>query len=237
MNKSIVIGILMSCVVALIPVKSNAILLNAGDTAFLPGTTAAMEPELAGVVISDNSIYDSIVPGGNNLFQVGIDVTNRVTRSNVNNSLIFAPRLVPTLNNTTGNFLVDQVVIAGFSDFVLDVNYRSDGLGDRGPNTATRSADGNELSFDFLFPLSVANLFANPQEQSYFLSINSNATAYTNTGSMSIFGRHIDYPGETFEFTYAGLAVPVNEPVAVSEPPLTALFVIFLSCLMVIRRS
>ncbi len=237
MNKSMLISVVICSIATLTPANSSAALLASGDTIALAGTTVAMQPELAGTVILDSSIYDSVAPSGNNVFQVGIEVTNRVVRSTLDGSLIFAPRIVPTLNNTGGNFLIDRVVTDGFTDFTLDVNYRSDGLGDRGPNNASRSVSGDQLSFDFLFPLVVSNLFENPQEQSYFFSIHANATAYANTGSMSIFGRHLNYPGETFEFNYTGLAVPIVASAQVAEPIIRTLFFICLVCLLGFKNS
>lgn len=79
------------------------------------------------------------------------------------------------------------------------------------------------------------NLFPNPIEESYFFSIDSNATAFTNTGSMSIFGRNLSYPGQTFEFTYTGIAVPTTAQVPV--PSLLVMFVSMLFCLFVFRRK
>ncbi|WP_158768792.1 hypothetical protein [Paraglaciecola sp. L1A13] len=227
MTKVTLIGILLGSALALTSIKSNAALLVSDDTIDLAGTTAVMQPDLAGPVIYDELIYDSVSPSGNDIFQVGINIQNRVSRSDTDGNLIFAPRIISSLNNTSGNFLVDRAVISGFSDFELDVNYRTDGVGDKGPNSASRSVDGNQLSFDFLSPLVISNLFENPQQDSYFLSIYSNATAFANTGSMSIFGRHLDYPDEVFEFNFAGIAVPINMPVHVPEP---ALLTLFLTC-------
>lgn len=238
MNKALVTGIAMSGMVLMASESANATLLAPGESIFLAGTTVALQPELAGTVILDDVNYAGVSPSGNGAFQVGFDITNRVIRSNFDNSLIFSPRIESVLNNTSGNFLVDRVVVNGFTDFFLDVDYRTDGLGDRGPTTSSRSADGDQLTFDFFFPLLVSNLFANPQEDSYFFSINSNATAYTTTGSLSIFGRHLSYPGETFEVSYTGLAVPTADNVAeVSEPGSLALHLTSLACLLGCTRS
>lgn len=225
MNKSMLVSISLSFIALITTFESKSTLLNAGDTIAIGGTTTLTSPELVGSVINDNVIQDIISPSGNNLFGVGIEVQNRVVRSHIDDSLIFMPRIIPFLNNTFGNFLIDSVVMSGFSSFMLDVNYLTDGLGDRGPNIGSRSLDGNQLSFDFLFPLVVSNRFQNPQESSYFLSINANTTAYANTGSMQIFGRHLDYAGETFVLNYSGIAVPVLAQV--SEP---STLILFLAC-------
>lgn len=233
MKRAILIGIGMVILGAMPAKQSSAALLAAGDSVALSGTTTIAQPELAGLVIYDDLLLDSIAPSGNDLFPMGISVQNRVIQSTLNGNLIFAPRIIPSFNLTTGNFLVEQVVFSGFTDFVLDVNYKTDGLGDRGPNTASRSIDGDQLTFDFLFPLVLPNLFPNPIEESYFFSIDSNATAYTNTGSMSIFGRHLDYVGQTFEFTYTGIAVPITAQVSV--PGLSAMFLSMVIGLFAVR--
>ncbi|MDU0354418.1 hypothetical protein RS130_11180 [Paraglaciecola aquimarina] len=203
----------------------------------LSGTTFALQPELVGLVLQDDSIDDIIFPSGGGFFGVGVSVTNRVIRSDLDSSVIFAPRIVPFLNNTGANFLIDRVVMDGYTDFLLDVNYRTDGLGDRGPTAAGRSADGNELSFDFLFPLAISNLFPNPQEQSYFFSIKSDANAYVNTGSMRIFGRHLDYPDETFELNYSGLAVPAIGGISAIAEPEGVIYLAFIVSLVASSRA
>lgn len=223
-NKKL-IAVVFGAIASVSSVHSTAALLVNGDTIALSGTTTAMQPELAALVENDNILYESISPSMNPLFQVGVDVQNRAARSFLTDNIIMMPRIRPVLNNTSGNFLIDKVVMSGFTDFVLDVDYRTDGLGDRGPNSVTRSVDGDQLSFDFLFPLNVPNLAPNPIEQSYFFSILTNTNAYSNTGTMSIFGRHLDYPGETFEFFYTGIAVPA--PQRVSAPGVAFMFLLF----------
>lgn len=225
MNKAMLISIGLGLIGLITTFESEAALLVSGDTIAVTGTTAAAQPELAGTVINDNLINGFVSPSGNQNFGVRIEVQNRVVQSDLSGNLIFAPRIIPNLNNSSGNFLVDSVIMSGFSSFMLDVNFRTDGLGDRGPNMASRSADGDILSFEFLFPLVVGNLVGTPQEQSYFFSLSSNATAYANTGRMQIFGRHLDYPGETFTLSYSGIAVPVLRQV-----PAPLVFVMFLTC-------
>ncbi|MEP2427198.1 MAG: VPLPA-CTERM sorting domain-containing protein, partial [Tateyamaria sp.] len=101
--------------------------------------------------------------------------------------------------------------------------YRTDGLGDRGPSFADRSADGNTLDFDFAFPLVVGNLSESIKEESHFLRIKTEATHFENTGRATIFGRHVDYPDQTFRLHYSSLAVPTLAPV-----PLPASFLLML---------
>ncbi|MDT0596486.1 hypothetical protein [Glaciecola petra] len=212
--------------------SAQATLLLAGETIDVTATTFAEQPRLGGSVLHDEIIDDFAIIGGNPFFQVGVAVQNRVVRSTMTGELIFSPRIISLFNNTSGNFLIDSATIFGYSDFSLDVNYRTDGLGDRGPNQASRSADGDTLNFNFFTPLVVSNLFPNPQEDSYFFSLYSNATSYSLDGRMIIRGRHLDYPGESFTLSYANIAIPTIAQV--SSP---AIFVLFFCALVFTLRS
>ncbi|MGB3553016.1 MAG: hypothetical protein WBA25_00065 [Jannaschia sp.] len=201
---------------AALPHLAGAVPLAAGDTVFLPGTTVAAEPGLGGTVINDNIVSDFIGLDANGFFGIGVDIQNRVVRSTLDGSLIFMPRVLTTFNNSGGNFLVDRMTLFGFGGYDVDVNYRTDGLGDRGPTSATRSGDGQDLIFDFGFPLVGSNLFQNPREDSLFLSLNTDERAFSLTGRISVFARHIDYPGQTYRFDYGGIAVPAPVPLPAS---------------------
>ena len=54
MNRSMLIGILLCTLSTVTSNKSYASLLVAGDTIDLSGTTALLQPELAGMVIQDD---------------------------------------------------------------------------------------------------------------------------------------------------------------------------------------
>lgn len=170
-----------------------------GGGAILSGTTNAAEGgTLAGTVLNDNLIPFSL--GG---FVAG-NVQNRVVEANIDGTLIFAPRirdivdLLPALEFS----IIDGFTLSGYSGFQTLVEYRTDGLGDDGPDFATRSFDGDTLSFIFGAPA------LDLTEESYFLSINTDATQYALTGSMTIFGR-ADLGQPTQSVTITGLAVPI----------------------------
>nr|WP_136252031.1 hypothetical protein [Ningiella ruwaisensis] len=186
---------------------SKAVLINAGDTAFLAGTTSAANPDLDGTVILNNSASDVLFLLEPALFIAG-SVRNRVVRSTNTGNLIFMPRFENPVNVTASNFLIDSVEFFGFGDFMTDIDYRVDGLGDRGPNQATRSADGDLLSFDFLFPLVIGNLVGEPQETSRFFSIETDATDYSLDGRILVHGRHPDFASGTFTLSFDNIAVP-----------------------------
>lgn len=201
-------GIALVC----LPAFASAAPLGFGDTVFLPGTTAFAEPDLAGSVLNDNIIVDTMHVNDTAFGLIGTSVQNRVVRSSTDGTLIFGPRLLTATNITFSPFLIDRVELYNFGDFDVDVNYRADGPGDRGPTQASRSADGDTLSFDFGFPLVGGNL-SETQENSYFFSLNTEATAYSLDGRMSVFARHLDRPGETLRFDFSDIAVPDVAPV------------------------
>lgn len=195
------------------PSLSVAAPLGLGDTIGLFGTTSFAQPELAGTVVSDEVELQTIAPDPAVWFsQIGTSLQKRVVESDVDGTLIFGPRIISTFNISFNQFQIDRLVISGFGTFDIDAAYRTDGLGDRGPTSASRSADGDTLTFDFGFPLIVSNLNPLPQEDSYFLSLNTDATAFSLDGRASVFARHLGFPGETFRFDFDDVPVPISVP-------------------------
>lgn len=212
-------NILSAATLALGSSALQAATLNPGDSIFVPGSTVASQPELGGAVVQDNIISSNFVriPAGLP-FGASFNVQNRVVESAVDGQMVFAPRIRFLTNISFGNMLVDRVVMSGFGNFDIDASYRIDGLGDRGPTTGSRSADGDILDFGFDFPLVISNLFAGVHEESYFFALKTGATAFENTGRLSIFARAQGDDFNTYRFDVAGLAVPVDAPVPVPAP-------------------
>lgn len=216
MKHSSIRNFAFGAVLACLPVVAVATTLNPGDMITMTGTTLVEQPSLGGTVINDDVQTQLVdVLGGGSIFAIGTSIQNRVVRSSIDGTLIFAPRISTPFNNTGGDFLVDRMELTGFGDFAVDAAYRTDGLGDRGPTSASRSADGNVMTFDFGFPLIGGNLTLDPHESSYFLSLNTDATAFTLDGRISIFARHSNFPGETFRFDFGNIAVPAVASVPV----------------------
>ena len=121
--------------------------------------------------------------------------------------------------------------------FAIDATYRTDGPGDRGPTFGSRSGDGEELSFDVGFPLFINNLFAGPQEDSYFFALKTDATTLENTGRLSIFAEAVGDPvqGREYRFDVGGLSVP-TETSAVPLPTTFPLLATVACGLALIRR-
>jgi hypothetical protein len=153
------------------------------------------------------------------------EVQNRVVESAVDGTMVFMPRILFGANVTTGNLLVDRVEMFGFGDFSIDASYRTDGLGDRGPTFASRSADGETLDFTFGFPLVINSLVGGVLEESYFFALKSDATAFENTGRISIFARAEGDDFNTYRFDVGGLAVPTVVPLPASLPLLASVLI------------
>ncbi|WP_299785091.1 hypothetical protein [uncultured Marivita sp.] len=188
----------------------GAATLAPGDSILVTGTTAAANPELAGVVIQDTivSTPNVGVPDLPFLF-ARFEVQNRVVRSAVDGTMVFMPRILFGANVTAGNLLVDRVEMFGLGNFAIDANYLTDAPGDRGPTTASRSADGETLDFGFGFPLVINNLFSGVREESYPIALKTDATAFENSGQISIFARAQGDDFNTYRFDVSGIAVPV----------------------------
>lgn len=171
-----------------------------GTSAELFGTTNDAEGgALAGAVLTDNLIGFTLED-----YLAGT-VQNRVTLADSDGTLTFAPRirdivsLIPALEFS----VITGFSLTGYGGAETLIEYRTDGLGDDGPESVSRSADGDVLTFRFDRPA------LDLTEESYFLSIDTDATAYALTGTMTIFGRRdAGSAGLVDSVTITGLAVP-----------------------------
>ncbi|QDV74826.1 PEP-CTERM sorting domain-containing protein [Botrimarina mediterranea] len=197
----------MAIVAALTSVAdfAGAALLAPGGVVGLAGTTVAVAPELAGTVQDDPLRPFEIRDAGDNLLLSG-NFQDRVSRSDDLETLVFSPRLRDTVS-TIGAAPIEIIAmtITGYGGYTTDVEFRTDGLGDVGPNLASRSADGEGLRFQYTTSPIVA-----PAE-SYFNSILTNATAFAPIGTATIHAR-IGSTGPVFSTTLQGINVPVPEP-------------------------
>lgn len=209
---------------------AQAASLAPGDSILMTGTTAALSPELTGVVIQDSILTTNTVqvPPDLSPFSVArFEVQNRVVRSDTDGTLIFAPRILFGFNTSSFDLHVTRVEMFGFGSFDIDAAYRTDGLGDRGPTSGSRSADGQLLSFSFGDPLFIGNIVQEPQEESHFFSLKTEATVFENTGRLSIFAEAVDdpVPGREYRFDVGGLAVPTVVPLPASLPLLASVLI------------
>lgn len=219
-------------VTAVFPAHAEPLL--AGEVITTVGTTAVASPQLDGTIIFDQptSPYN-VLDSTSSLFGAGHIYQNRVVESATTHTLIFAPRLTTPWNISPHDIVIDRMILHGFGTFTTDIAFRTDGPGDRGPTLAERSLDGDTIGFLFGFPLMLSNLFTEHSDESLFFSILTNATAYTNTGVATFYGRSLGYPGETLTGRIEGIAVPVASPIAVSSPDAIFLMLGTLSMLWV----
>lgn len=214
---------------------AHAVPVAPGDSVFLPGTTLADRPDLAGPDLQNDQLLLQV---GHPIWPEGIaagwSVRQQVLRSDVTGALVFSTQLIWSYNITPGDFLVDAIWLDGWGDAVTDVDYRTDLSGDRGPSFATRTDDGQRLDLGFGFPLFSGNLTGEPHENSTPIVVATDAKAFDTTGTFTVVGRFSDRPGEVFVGRIDGLAVPMAAPVP--EPAGWALMALGTAALALKRR-
>ncbi|GAB4511752.1 MAG: hypothetical protein Tsb0026_15070 [Sulfuricaulis sp.] len=216
---------LPSCLLCLMVATGDAaaVSLEAPDLDALAGTTAAASPELAGIVLED-VIRPFTIEWGAGLSMTGT-IQDRVVRSDVDNTLIFSYRII---NDATSDAPLRFVMREDYAGFTTDVDWRSDGLGVTGPNFATRSFDGSDVTF-FFNGLAMID----PGEDSNFFFIKTNATTYNEDGSGVIAVTGSENNGRSFHFdTFQ----PLEAVTAVPLPSALYMFVSGLMGLMLVKR-
>ncbi len=180
---------------------AQAVSVSPGATVPLSGTTSAAEPDLAGLVIRDALIPFSVEDSLGGTILTGV-LQDRVVRSDNTGKLIFAPRI----RDTAGvDSWITGLRIVGYDGFATDVDFRTDGLGDEGPYQVTRSADGDELFFNYGVTL------IEPPEESLFNSVVTDATTYGLTGRTTIFVQN-DFGADVYSTTLLDTAAPALVP-------------------------
>lgn len=195
------------CALAL-PGAARADLLLEGSTLpLLTGTTVALEPQLAGVVI--DSKLDTFSFAGVSGTVAGT-IASRVVRA-VDGTLDFYWQVTSTPNSTDdlGSFRLGQLFTPEYR-----VNWRSDGAGDRAPVSATRFSGAQSSSFNFDFRAlddagALQGLAAG--ETSYFMFLDTSATAYDTSGLMDVADLTHTHISRLFS-TFAPTATTVPEP-------------------------
>lgn len=169
-----------------------SVLLLPGKTLVVPPTTAASEPDLAGVVVHDVLVpftlksATGVVCAGN--------LQDRVVRSNKTKQLHFYYRI----RDTKGPGAIKLVATIGFAVPVLRVAYRTDGLGTVAPRTASRSGGTGAL---VTFAFSDPTISCARHQESRFVLIKTTATAFAAGGTTRILAT-----------TGAGASVPTVKP-------------------------
>jgi len=189
--------------VGLLAGAAQAVILPPGATVGLPGTAAAADPDLAGVVLVDDLVPFAFAANGGT---ISGNVQVRVVRSTLDNTLDFYWRI---FNNPRSSGVVGSFRIGDFFTNVYDANWRIDGLGDVAPISATRFSG----AFDSFVNFNFGNLLA-PGHQSRFILLDTSATDFarnaiydlTNLGQTQISGL----------FSMYGPAARVPEPASLA---------------------
>jgi hypothetical protein len=151
-----------------------------GATVALPGTTAAAQPALAGVVVRDALIPFSVNDGiGHTIFKGTLQ--DRVVRENGSGTLDFYQTIRADAGFTIPAML-QYVNRSSFGGWGVDANFRTDGLGDPTikPEFASRSLDGKSVFYRF------GNDRVDPGDQSLFYMAKTNAKAFDVRGGTAI---------------------------------------------------
>ncbi len=192
--------------VAALSVSGAALAVPAhpGDVVNLNGTTSAAEPWLGGPAVdSVNAVpFTVLSAGGSPVFQGTF--TSEPGRSDIMGTIRIRYRLRDM--EAVGDRRVFRVEILGFAGLQTNVDYRTDGVGDIGPNLASRTnGDGAQMNFIFSNPL------LTPDLDSHYFHVFSNGASHNlqglarivlNTGeSVIIAGVYLpsltDCPGDT----------------------------------------
>src|SRR4051794_18183542 len=151
-----------------------------GATVFLPGTTAAAQPALNGVVI-----HDALLPftvndaAGHTIFKGHLQ--DRVVRENASGTLDFYQGVRADAGFPLAAFL-DYASRTSFGGYPVDANYRTDGIGSPliKPETASRSADSKTVRFNFHLDK------VNPGQFSLFYFARTTAKTFDLNGSTAL---------------------------------------------------
>ena len=195
---------------------AGAVIVAPGAGSPLSGTTSAANPNLAGAVLNDNLIAWSITDGMGTVLVSG-NLQNRVVQSTALGALIFAPRLTDIVYGSMGAPDSLSLSLGDYGAGVLDIDYRTDGLGEASFPLVARSASGDTLQFP--------TIAGTPGfESSRFLSILSTATEFGLTGFFTIAATFGVDPPMTFSTTVGGLAVPGSGDGVIPLPAAAPLF-------------
>lgn len=187
----------------LISPLSYAVSVTPGSSVNLTGTTFSTTPDLGGIVIRDQIIPFQITDSLGTVILAG-NVQDRIVRSSNTGDLIFSPRL-RDLNNPAGTAWINGFSMNGFNGFTTDVNYRTDGLGDIGPNGVTRDATGNTLFYRYDPALIL------PPNEGLFLSVVTDTTGFDLSGVFTIYAQN-DFGASIFSTSLQGVSSPSAVP-------------------------
>lgn len=164
----------------------------------VPGTTAALQPSLAGTVVYDR--VATFQPSGGGPGTRGT-VQIRVVRENAGGRLDFYFKVT---NAATSPDPIKQVTVIGFPRVPYDVSWRIDGLGNVAPVQVSGATGGTPptWSLTYYFGTDAGGQRIMPGQSSKFLLI---ATGYHNFGASPTTWIRVKTAGGTY-------TVPILEP-------------------------
>ena len=189
--------------------SAQAVLINPNQFRLLPGTTLAIEPQLAGNVIADDSVsfsyFDDVSRG-----TISGAIQSTVLRSNVDGTLDFYWQIT---NDADSTGPLKFVSLHHFDAPEYNANWRIDSAGDVALERAARFCCG-EISTFVNFVFSDASLLQ-PGQSSKLMFFDTSATAYAKTATMNVAA---PFPTNTFSAN-----VPTFSPTLVPEPSTLAM--------------
>lgn len=178
--------------------------LPATSTVSISGTTVADHPFLAGTVIKDD-----LVPFSDAAGTTTGQVQTRVVREN-GGTLDFYFRV---LNSSASRESVSVLFARDYTGFdPISVDFRTDGLGSKGPDTVRRTGPGTgERTVEFQFTQD-SNILI-PGDGSFFFFVHTDATNFQkSTGELRLGGLEVSNPHFSKAFEVWAPATAVPEP-------------------------
>lgn len=209
---------LMGC--GMLPSLAPAAIIAPGGTVGVSGTTVALRPELAGLILQDTIVNWSDGPG--TTFGT---LQTRVVREDSTGTLDFYERI---FNDPSSRNFVSAGRFEDYTGFTTDVDFRLDGLGDLGPDQVKRVGAGG-TSVNFVFN----EVGVGPGQSSLFLLTKTEALNYTTSQGDLIIGRDATgAPSGDLSNLF-----PVYSPSGVPEPGTYAMISAGLVLLGIRRRA
>lgn len=151
--------------------------LNAGESADLFGISHFEDNSLGGVIVPEGDLFEQFAIGdpAGSYFEASLQ--SRVIIRDDNGMLDFSWHIRDVENLSSQ---VASVVVNGYEAWSVGVEYRTDGLGNLGPDSAFRSADGDSVGYNF-----ENGGLGYPDESRFFFS-RTDAMDYDMSGTIRI---------------------------------------------------
>lgn len=167
--------LLASAALLAVTCYAQAVTLVPGTPVNLPGTTAAAEPQLAGLILADEVVPFSF---STDRGTISGTVQSRVVRSDLDGTLDFYWRVI---NDASSVGALGSFRIGKFDAPEFNANWRSDGLGNVAPDKAYLFVAPTPGYVNFYFNSASSNATLAPGSESYFLLMDTSATKYAKT--------------------------------------------------------